>query len=71
MHTFVGSNLCHYSSDLPVGSLSKHHARVSSRNNSKKLRKYIPGEPKESSQESNSSGGLEFEFLKIYLEVKN
>lgn len=50
---------------------SKHHARVSSLNNSKKLRMCIPGELKESSHESNSSGGLEFEFLKIYLEVKN
>ena len=49
---------------------SKHHARVSSLNNSKKLRMYIPGEPKESSQESNSTDGLEFECLKIYLEVK-
>lgn len=70
----MGSNLCPYSSDLPVGSLShenQHHAMVSSLNNSKKLRMYIPGELKESSHESNSSSGLEFEFLKIYLEVKN
>lgn len=50
-HTFVGSNLYHYSSHLPVGSLS-HEKQTSCQwfptKLSKKLRVYSPGELKES-----------------------